>query len=360
MTLIALLGRRDSPTDALDDYCGFLAQGMENRGENLKLVRVPWSELGWTRALWRLWRQSRGWQRRWVLVQYTALSWSRRGLPLLFFSVLIALKIRGARIAIVFHDPHPYGGWRPVDRLRRVCQKFVMRSAYRFCDTTILTMPLDQVSWLPSDPSKANFIPVCATLPVIGSSRCALRNGNETKTITVLAVTDSGDIGKEVADITHAAMYAADRLPRVRLMTVGRGSAPSESRFREALKGSLVEFTALGVLPGEEVSRVIANSDVSLFVRGRISTQRSSAVASIANGVPLVAYADRHLPTPLAEAGILGVPYPDSDKLAEATMRVLTDPKLWLDLRERSRGAYEKYFSAEAVAGRFLEVLRDA
>ena len=139
-------------------------------------------------------------------------------------------------------------------------------------------------------------------------------------------------------------------------MIVGAGPR-SRIRFREALKGSSVEFSALGILPADEVSQVIADSDVSLFVRGPVTTQRSSAIASITNSIPLVSYAPSILPGPLAEAGVVGVPFLDGDKLAEATVRVLGDPQLWRELSERSRLAYLKYFSCQAVANRFLDVL---
>jgi glycosyltransferase involved in cell wall biosynthesis len=141
---------------------------------------------------------------------------------------------------------------------------------------------------------------------------------------------------------------------------LGRGSAESADLLRQALSGSRVEFEALGVLTAVEVSKVLADADVSIFVRGPISTQRGSAIASIANAVPLVAYARPNLPVPLAEAGVLGVPYPQGEELAQATVRVLTDEQLWCDLHDCSRSAHAKYFSWEAVASRFLEVLRDA
>jgi glycosyltransferase involved in cell wall biosynthesis len=173
----------------------------------------------------------------------------------------------------------------------------------------------------------------------------------------VFAVTDGGDISEEVADITSAARRAATRVDCVRLLTLGRGSLESDSRFREALEGSGVEFHALGILPADRVSQVLATSDVSLYVRSPITTQRGSAIASIVNGVPLVAYANSTLAAPLAEAGLIGVPYRDTEKLAEATVQVLTDPDLWRNLHERGHRAYEKYFSWEAVANRFVEVL---
>lgn len=358
--IIALLGRPDSPTDAVEDYCRLLGAAVQKQGSDLALMRVAWNDLGWLRALADLGRRSASWKGNWALVQYTALMWSRRGLPLLFLLVLGALKIRGVRTAVVFHDSQPYGGKRLVDRVRRACQRSVMRWAYRLSAASILSIPLEQISWLPAKRAKATFIPIAATLPVIGGARRLARNGHDAKTITVFGVTDAGDISKEVSSIALAAKRAAGRLPGLRLVTVGRGSVESEAKFRQAMEGSAVEFSALGVLPAEAVSKALADSDVSLFVRGPISTQRSSAIASIASGVPLVAYADSLLPGPLAEAGVVGVPYLDSEKLAEATVRVLTDSRLSLDLRERSRRAFEKYFSWEVVASRFLEVLHNA
>jgi glycosyltransferase involved in cell wall biosynthesis len=337
-----------------------LGDALRAHGVNAGLERVTWDENGWPRALSDLWSRCTNWRGEWALVQYTALSWSRRGLPLRFLLVLGVLRIRGVRTTVVFHDAHPYAGKRLRDRVRRVCQRLVMRWAYRMSDATVLTVPLEHVSWLPAQRSKATFIPIGANVPVMGAAGRSARNGDAAKTISVFAITEVGDISREILDIALAARRAAECMPRVRLVTLGRGSAQSESRFREALKGSSVEFSALGVLPAKEVSQVLANSDLSLCVRYPLTTQRGSAIASLANGVPLVAYADPVLPAPLAEAGIVGVRYLDSEKLAEETARVLTDPQVLLDLQARSRRAFEKYFSWGAVAGRVLEVLNHA
>jgi glycosyltransferase involved in cell wall biosynthesis len=337
-----------------------LGDALQKQGYELKLVRVPWAELGWAGALRWLWRVSGGYSGPWTLVQYTALAWSRHGFSLGFLAVLGALKKRRTRVGVVFHDSQLYAGQRLVDRLRRVCQRFVMRCAYLLSDVAIVNIPVERVGWLPERPCDAAFIPVGANLPAISTAAKSARNGHEAKTIAVFTVTDGGDISKEVSDIACAAKAAAERVPRVRLVTLGRGSRESEPWFRQALEGTTVEYSALGVLPAEEVSRVLSNADVSLFVRGPISTQRSSAIASIACGLPLVAYADRGLPAPLAEAGVVAVRRGDPQALGEAAVTVLTNQQLWLELRQRSQRAYEKYFSWEAVAGRILEALNNA
>jgi glycosyltransferase involved in cell wall biosynthesis len=371
--MLAFLGKRDYPTDGVEDYCRNLSNALAQKGCELKVERVGWAEMGWAVALWRLWRQSRGSAGRWALVQYAALAWSRHGFSSGFLAVLGVLRARRVRLAVVFHDWRPYEGTRLVDRVKRVCQKLVMRYAYRWSQAAILTVPLEQVSWLPPEASKAAFIPIGANIPpaFCGSGdppverhgqdgHATSRRGHGSKTIAVFTITDGGDISKEVSDIVLTARKAAERVTRIRLVTFGRGSAEAEPQFRRALEGSTVEFSALGILPPEEVSEVLANADVSLFVRGRVSTQRGTAIASIASGVPLVAYADPFLPNPLAESGIVPVVYLNSKQLADATSRVLTDDQLWRELRDRSWLAHEKYFSWKAIAGRFLEVLHYA
>jgi glycosyltransferase involved in cell wall biosynthesis len=355
--MTGVLGKPDSPTDAIEDYCRLIGSAFRQRLIDLVIVRVRWDSDGWVRALQALWRKGQAWKGQWALVQYTALMWSRRGIPLVFLFVVCILRMRSVRVAVVFHDPQPYGGRRLIDRARRGFQLLVMRCAYRMSHVTVLTVPLEKASWLPGR-RKAAFIPVGANIPAFSGPVRSARNGDEPKTIAVFAVTDTGDIRREVLDIVRAATRVAECGVQVRLVTLGRGSAESEGRFRTALEGSGVEFTALGVLSADRVSEVLSNADVALFVRGPVTTQRGSAIASVSSCLPLVAYAEPNPATPLAEAGIIGVPYPDGEALAEATARVLTDARLWRALHERSRRAEEKYFSWDAIACRFLEVLK--
>ena len=358
-TIIALLGRHDYPTDGVEDYCRLLREALAAWGRDLDVVRMFWLERGWLKSLYCLWRKSKGKKGCWVLLQYTALGWSRRGLPLLVIFVLWVVRARRMRIAVIFHDPELYGGRRLVDRVRRYCQCFVMRYIYWFADKSVLTVPLGNVSWLSSNPSKARFIPVGANIPAASSGRSP-RKRHGSQTIAIFGVTGDGSVGDEVSDIAFAVKEVAKQVPDLRLVTLGRGSKKSEPKFRDALEGSAVEYSALGILPPEKVSQVLANSDVALFVRGPISTQKGTAIASIACGLPVVAYSDSRLPTPLAEVGVVGVPCGDRQALAEATIRILADRQLWFELHQRSQTHFEKYFSWETIATHFIELLDHA
>jgi glycosyltransferase involved in cell wall biosynthesis len=96
---------------------------------------------------------------------------------------------------------------------------------------------------------------------------------------------------------------------------------------------------------------------VQLFVRGHISTRRGSAIAAIACGLPIVCYSGPETTWPITEAGILAVPYGKRDALAKALEIVLRDDRLRRTLAERSRDAYEKYFSWAAITEQFAEAL---
>lgn len=277
--MIALLGKRDTPTDGVEDYCAHLREALAQRGDDLQLVRVPWAEQGWARALGGLWRESCGWAGQWTLVQYTALSWSRHGFSLPFLAVLALLRMRGARVAVVFHDAEPYHGTRLVDRLRRACQRRVMRASYRWAHKSIVTVPLPSATFLRPGPGKAAFVPIGANIPAAPAN--GRRSGAGAKTVAVFGVTGGGTVGSEIADIAFCMRQVSRRSKRPTVLLLGRDSDAAEARLRHALKGAPVQIEARGILPPVDVSRALQAADALLFVRGPVSTRKGSAMAGI-------------------------------------------------------------------------------
>ena len=68
-SLVALLGRRDTPVDGVEDYCAFLGEALARRGVEFTQARVDWFDRGWVGALRQLRRDAVGWRGRWVLLQ---------------------------------------------------------------------------------------------------------------------------------------------------------------------------------------------------------------------------------------------------------------------------------------------------
>jgi glycosyltransferase involved in cell wall biosynthesis len=356
--IIALLGRRDEPTDAVEEYCRYLATALRERGFEMSLVRLPWQERGWAAALRELARNAADWRGQWVCVQYTALAWSARGFPLRFLSVLNVLGRAGARAVVVYHDAAPYEGDRLVDKLRRAAQLHVMRRALHRSDLAIFTLPLTAIRWLRSSPDHAAFIPVGANLPLGAlAAEKPSRSPRDVLRVAVFGITGGETGRKEAARIVEAVGFVASKIGRLELHAFGRHADDCEAMLREGLRGLPVDVHVKGVLPAKDVVAQLSSADVLLFVRGPISTRRGSAIAGIACGLPVIAEKGAETLGPIEKAGVVLVPAERPAEFGDALLRVLTDPHYRAQLAESSRLAQSQYFSWQAIAHRYMEEL---
>ena len=357
--VIALLGRPDAPTDAVEEYCRYLGEALLAEDFELIIERVDWNATDWDRALKALRRRAEAWRGAWVLVQYTALAWSARGFPLHFLRVLKLLKAAGARVGVVFHDIEPYGGARVIDGLRRRIQSHVMLKSLRLSDVAVFTVLMDRVSWLKHEPGKGCFIPVGANLPT--SSEADLRKGISTGgklSVAVFGIT-GGKWGRwEIETIVEAVRFAASRVGNLRLIVLGRNARDAEAELRKRFDDSTVELHVLGVLPGEDVVRSLSASDVLLFVRGHISTRRGSAIAGIACGLPVIAFEGSETAPPITEAGLAFFSPQRKGDLGDVLLRVLEDEHYRTSLAQRSLLAQRQYFSWRVIAASYADFLR--
>jgi glycosyltransferase involved in cell wall biosynthesis len=360
MECMAILGRREAPTDGVRDYCCYLRDGLVNEGVNLTLTQVRWAEIGRKASRQELLEAVKGKQSTFFLLQYTALSWSRRGFALPAVGMLKLLKKNGARCAVVFHDPDGYAGSRAVDRFRRGVQRYAMKRLVRLSDLAIFTLPRDKISWLPADAQNFVFIPVGANLPAPERAREEKRGSAGAKPIVaVFSLSDKPTLTKEVRQIAQAVSNAAKQVGPLEVAVVGRNSESGGEELRAALAGSLAEVRIAGLISADEVVRVLGASDVMLFARGPISSRRGSAIAGIACGLPVIAEEGSETAAPITEAGVVLVPeelVPEG--FGPALVRVLTDPSYRASLAERSRDAQSRYFSWGVIARQYVQALR--
>ena len=376
--IICLLGRRDEPTDALEEYCQYLAKALADHSFKTEIRRVPWDQHGWAASLEALRLQAESWRGVWVLAQYTALAWSARGFPNRFLRALRVLRNAGARVAVVFHDAEPFGGSRLIDRFRRGAQVRVMRSAVAFSDHAVFTVPPDRLSWLTGrlkdgrsgaaplrKRKNSSFIVVGANLPqpLLLQDHSPL---HDPPTVAVFSITGGAAGDREVRDIVAAMRLACGKLGRLRLLVFGRHAELREAALREGLHGLPVELTVQGVIAGDQLVERLASSDVLLFLRGSISSRRGSAIAGISCGVPVIALQGRETAPPISDAGVILLPdsLPEGrespelhSQIADALVRVLSDHALRADLVRRSRQAHEQFFSWTAIASRYAGFL---
>jgi hypothetical protein len=358
--VIALLGRRDEPTDAVEEYCRCLGGALRAHGFEMELARVPWAERGWPTALREIRQKAGEWRGQWALLQYTALAWSARGFPLRFLRVMSELRDSGVRVAVVYHDVEPYAGGRVVDKVRRRAQIYTMRRALLASEVAVYTIPPEKVSWGPPQRKRDVFIPVGANLPVAAaadgaSEKSDLVDGIPTAAVFGITGADAGVA--ETLRIIEAVRFAAKLVGKIRLVVLGRNSESAESRLREGLRDVPVEVRILGVIAAEEVARSLCASDVLVFVRGAISSRRGSAIAGIACGLPVIAWSSAETGPPITDAGVVLVSSEDRAQLGGALARVLGDRSYRDGLAERSRAAYREFFAWPAIAARYAKFL---
>lgn len=352
---VALLGRQDEPTDALEDYCNLLAQALHKRKYLLEISRISWAELGWRRAWKDAEKRLKEQRSDWALVQYTALAWSRRGFPLRFVSVINGLKGAGINVLIVFHDPEPFGGLRWRDRLRRRVQVAVMLRAAQLADRIVSTISPDRVPWMqdPEIRAKTLLLPVGSNLPATQPK--AQRNANRVPKIIVFGFTN---FSSETSMVAWVLSRAAELVGPLHLTVFGRGAEDASRMLLPLLAGSTVELEGFGILEGKVASSLLTNADVQLFVRSGLSSRRGSGIAGIACGLPIIGFSDTETAFPITEAGVRLVPMGDREGLVRELVLVLKQQTLRETLRRRNLEATERYFSWDRIADAYLSFLR--
>jgi glycosyltransferase involved in cell wall biosynthesis len=355
---VLLLGRRDEPTDGVADYCEKLRDAGVKRGLSFEIAAVQWAEKGWRDALAELRKAAAAWRDRWVLLQFTTLAWSSRGFPLRAPSVLDVLRQSGARPGVVFHDFMPARGSGIVGQARAYSQLRVLRQLYARSNLAVFTVPVDKITWLPLGHDKAVFIPVGSNFPELDRN---IKNNNElpsaVSAVAVFGITGGAQGAEEVGDIAYALRSVQAKGVRVRMMAIGRGSAVFDGELRKALNGSGIELSMLGLMPAEDLVQALASAQVLLCVRGHVSSRRGSAIAGIVCGLPIVGYRGAETGFPITEAGVKLVDLRDREGLVQALAQVLTDEKLYRELRQRSVAAAQKYFCWEAIASQFVSAM---
>jgi hypothetical protein len=355
--IVALLGKRDEPTDALEEYCHYLGDALQTHEVQLTINRMAWDKIGWPRALAELRTSAAAWKDTWVIVQYTALAWSSRGFPRKVLRVLKTLNSLNANTAMVFHDPEPVGGSRLIDHLRRSAQTQTMREALSLVKLAILTVQPSSLSWLSANiPKNAVFIPVGANLPLPATVTTFARS-RDVPTVGVFSITGGEKGARETRAILSTVRYASERIGKLRLLVFGRHAELSKAALEEGLRGLPVELSVEGVSAAQIVVERLHESDVLLFVRGLISTRRGSAIAGISCGLPVIAYAGRETAAPITEAGVVLIPEGHEHEFGPALARVLSDTDYRGSLASRSRSAHELYFSWNQIACNYLKAL---
>ncbi len=295
-----------------------------------------------------------------LVVQYVPHAFGYRAMNVPF-ALWLATR-RGDEVWSFFHEVNfPWGWERPwrhnvLGAVTRVMAALVSARA----DRVFVSTPW----WnerLPRPPRRVpiEWLPVPSNLPThpprsaVEAARASLGVGPEAVLLGHL-----GTYGDLITGMLEEVLPALLRRDARRLVVLtGRGG----TRFAEQLTSRYPELAgqvrALGGLPGDTLATMLKACDVLIqpFPDG-LSTRRSSAMAGLGLGVPLVSNAGSATePVWHGSDALVLAPEPTGAAVREAAEALLSAPETWHDLGRRAADFYAENFSLAHT----LDVLLD-
>lgn len=345
---------RDEPTDGIFNDSTYLAEALDALGRPTTIIDLGWTKVGIRRALADLPGRLPNQRPLWVILQFTPLAWGPRGFPIAAMRTVSHLRKLGVKVGISFHDAFPTEGARLYDRCRRAVQVRIMRRMVRHADHSFFHVtPEHGAPWL-RDTSRTSWLPTGTAIPQ-GEPR---EDADERFTVGIFCLSDS-DKHSEVADVIDVMRRVAVVVGNIRLLAFGRGTARAEPLLREQLSSTSIEIEVHGgIVPESEVGRCLARTDALLFVRNGLSTRRSTFVAALAYGLPIVGYANAETGWPIRDAGVMIIESGDTAGAAEGLLALAKNESLLASMRVKSEELFAHFFAWERIAERLAEQAR--
>jgi glycosyltransferase involved in cell wall biosynthesis len=296
--------------------------------------------------------------RRRLLVQWVPHGYGFRSMNLAF---CIWLWCRAAlhrdEVDIVVHEPYlafGEGSWR--QNMVAIVHRMMTMTLLRAASRVWVSIPAWETCWLPYTLGRRVpfcWLPVPSNVPVVAQPKsiarvrhsCLLQEGQ--LLVGYFGIHSSG-ITKQLEEIIPLVL---ERCPAAVIVLMGKGS----EECRAALAAKLPQFSrrirAAGILALSDLSEHLAACDVMLqpYPDG-ISTRRTTAMAALAHGVPLVTTTG-----PLTEdfwlncGAVTIAPAGNAQALADAACRLLADASERQRIGALARCLYDQRFDVRHV-----------
>ena len=285
-----------------------------------------------------------------VLVQYVPFLYARFGLAPSLLMGLRALRGAGVRIGLFVHEPYV-----PFTRLPWLLtgwpMRWQLRALARVSDIVCASVPafLEAAGAPLHEDARRLLLPVGSTLPVAPGSRAGARAtlGLDASEIAV-GVFSPGASGLRRDWLAQAASALRDQ--PVRWVFFGRNAETPPPAFPADVRSQ-----CLGWLEPAKASEIFRALDVAAqpFEDG-LTLRRTSAMAALAHGVPLVSSRGPLFDFTLEDAAVCA---PTADDFATDLARLVETPALREAQGRRGGEFYVAHGSVEVAAARLLAAL---
>jgi glycosyltransferase involved in cell wall biosynthesis len=286
-----------------------------------------------------------------LLVQYVPFAYARRGLAPGLAPALRRARAAGARIGVFVHEPYV-----PFTRLAWWVTGWPMRWQFRAlvraADVVFSPVPgfLELARRARTGATRFITVPTGSTIPVAAvtreAARTALGLGAADIAVGVFSPGTSGALHDWIA--RAAARLSPD--PRVLWLFYGNGGDRPPARFPAGAR-----VRCLGWVAPEKASGVLHALDLAAgaFADG-LTLRRTSVMAALAHGVPVVSSQGHLFDPALADAAACA---PTAEAFAEAVAELVGDRPRREALGRAGQAFYEAHASAAVAAARIAAAL---
>ena len=287
-----------------------------------------------------------------ILIQYVPHAFGMKAMNLPFAAWTAARAHRIAPVWAMFHEVAFPFSWRPAAHallggVTRVMARLVAGAAER----VFVSIPAwgDLLKRICPRMESPKWLPVPCTLDAAPHPDAVAAVRARFAPAGRSLVGHFGTYGESIAALLAPAAAELLRLaPEVGMLLVGRGSDGFRDRFAHLHPESARRVTATGPLPAQEVSAHLRACDLLLqpFPDG-ISSRRTSAMAGLANGVPIATNLGALSEPIWAQGGVAAFPSPDPLGVGRLAARLYADPTARTDLGREASALYRSRFALE-------------
>jgi hypothetical protein len=213
--------------------------------------------------------------------------------------------------------------------------------------------------WAPRGLGGMPWLPIPSTVPRVDDPEgvALVRAGLGANAPGVRVVGHFGTYGGPIAPLLEPALRAVLSPPsRSVALLLGDGGPAFAARLERAEPGLRGRVAAPGRLAAERLSVHLQACDVAVqpYPDG-VSARRTTAMAALANGVPVVTTTGRFTEPLWASAGIPLVPAGDASALAAAVLDLLDDAPRRLALAAGGGDLYRRSFAMDRTLATLLD-----
>jgi len=284
-----------------------------------------------------------------LVVQWVPHAFGRRSLNLGFCRWVRQRGLAGDRVDVMAHEPFlafHEGSWR--QDVAAAVHRLMVRELLREARRVWVSVPAWAERLRPWAPRSATFcwLPVPSNVPLVqGDDLDALRARVASRDDVVV-----GHFGPydrlQRGDFERLIPKLLDSRPTFQLMMLGRGSDVALEGLRLVAPHLQGQLHATGPLDAASLSRHLQVCDVMLqpYVDGA-STRRTTLMAALAHGVPVVTTVGRLSEPFWRDSGaVCAVPAGDFDAVVDATASLVSDVSRRQQLSAAARDLYTARF----------------